>query len=124
MLGLQVLLNYVPLDMAQKEATLPLSGLGAGTPTPWDGIGDGTKRGHLFLASREWGDVDSPTREASKEEEVSDLNNRTVVSAKGHRAKDRTSIDDYSKNFRHVETRNIPFVQKKPATQLQNGKTR
>ena len=55
-LGLQVIFGYVPLDiLAQEEAAKAVLRIAGRNPQRWDGIGHRFKRGHVFLASTEWG---------------------------------------------------------------------
>ena len=54
-LGLEVTLGFPPLDLlAQEEAAKAVLRIQGRNPTLWDGIGRGTKRGHVFLAHTEW----------------------------------------------------------------------
>ena len=58
-LGLQVSLGYIPLDiLAHEEAAKAYLRILGRNPTRWDGIGYGSKRGHLFLSKTEWGQMD------------------------------------------------------------------
>ena len=58
-LGLEVTLNYTPLDiLAKMEAFKASARISERNLSQWDGIGFGSRRGHLYLSSRDWGNID------------------------------------------------------------------
>ena len=58
-LGLQIMLGFPPLDLlAKEEAAKAFLRVSGRSHTRWDGIGHGSKRGHVFLSKTEWGDLD------------------------------------------------------------------
>ena len=58
-LGLEAILGFLPLDLqAQLEATKAATRITGRNPSRWDGIGNGSKRGHLFRFQRDWGSID------------------------------------------------------------------
>ena len=49
-LGFQIVLGFIPLAiLAKEEAAKAYIWILRRNPTSWDGIGHGSKRGHLFL---------------------------------------------------------------------------
>ena len=60
--GLEIILNYMPLDLnIMEEAEKTAIRIKGRNKKKWDYIGKGEGRGHLFYYRRDWGELDDLT---------------------------------------------------------------
>ena len=87
--GLEVILNYTPLDLlAREKAALTAHRTYGCNPARWDGLGTGQKRGHLYLARTDWTDTNSdsiPPCYYWNQQDIVDMDSLTHGQPKQHK---------------------------------------